>query len=86
MIYDIEYRYWICLLVLLFIIDRTLKSTKLSPNSGNHKDIINKFISSVMLLCFYFDGRTATQTFCLSQDAHMNLINESRGRRAYEYE
>ena len=27
-----------------------------------------------MLLCFYFDGRTATQTFCLSQDAHMNLL------------
>ena len=45
----------------------------LLPNSGNHKDIINKFISSVILLCFYFDGRTATQTFCMSQDAHINL-------------
>ena len=51
---------------------RTLKSTILLLNSGNHKDIINKFISSVILLCFYFDGRTATQTFCSSQDAHMN--------------
>ena len=30
-------------------------------------------MSSVISLCFYFDGRTATQTFCTSQDAHMNL-------------
>ena len=52
---------------------RTLKFAILLRNSGNHKDIINKLISSVILLCFYFDGRTATQTFCTSQDAHMNL-------------
>ena len=45
----------------------------LLPNSGNHKDIINKFIYSVILLCFYFDGRMVTQAFCSNQDAHMNL-------------
>ena len=45
----------------------------LLPNSGNHKDI-NKFIYSVILLCFYFDGRMVTQPFCSNQDAHMNLL------------